>query len=346
MKLKELVAFLLTFVFIASLSAAPALACEESFSDVSSSHWAYREIHDLAERGVISGYPDSTFKPDKILSRAEFAKMMVLALKLPVKKPDSPTFNDVPRDNWAFPFTETAKFCLTGYRATAGDYFKPEGPAVREDMAVALVKALGYGEEAVDESSLDFADEGSISPNLRKYVAIAVSRNLMQGDCPENCSARFFRPQDPLKRSEAAVLLSKLTAGPKNEVKVTYGSGSAPAQAKQAAPRGYEAPVVSGEVRDGKVVLNWQPIADKRLNGYKVVVSKQNPNPKYPENGYLYWITDRNRTYAVVDNHDPYKNGDFGTYLTPGEKYYFSITAVYGDRKVPGNTVALGFPGD
>jgi hypothetical protein len=76
-----------------------------------------------------------------------------------------------------------------------------------------------------------------------------------------------------------------------------------------------------------------------------VVVSKGTPSPKYPDNGYLYNITDRDRTYAVINNGEKYHGGDFGNYLTKGEKYYFSVTAVYKDRKVTGNAVQAQYNG-
>ena len=80
------------------------------------------------------------------------------------------------------------------------------------------------------------------------------------------------------------------------------------------------------------------------MQGYKVVISKNNPNPKYPDDGYMYWITDRNQNFAVIDTVTQYTGGDFGKYLKPGEKYYFSITAVYTDSKVSGNVVQLTCP--
>ena len=41
------------------------------FKDVTEKHWAYKAIDELAEKGVINGYPDGTFKPDMPISRAE-----------------------------------------------------------------------------------------------------------------------------------------------------------------------------------------------------------------------------------------------------------------------------------
>ena len=43
------------------------------FSDVASERWSNRAISTLANAGVISGYPDGTFRPGQTITRAEFA---------------------------------------------------------------------------------------------------------------------------------------------------------------------------------------------------------------------------------------------------------------------------------
>jgi len=107
----------------------------------------------------------------------------------------------------------------------------------------------------------------------------------------------------------------------------------------------HETPQVSGTTEDGKIRLDWDVIINPCLQGYKVVISKNNPAPKYPDDGYMFWITDRNRNYAIISSSDHYNGGDFGGYLQTGESYYFSITAVYSDAKVPGNVISLTYPG-
>jgi PKD repeat protein len=103
-------------------------------------------------------------------------------------------------------------------------------------------------------------------------------------------------------------------------------------------------PQVTGAIENGKVRLNWNVISNPCLQGYKVVISKSNPNPKYPDDGYLFWITDRNTNTSVIDSTMYYNGGDIGGYLQPGQKYYFSITAIYSDSKVPGNVVQITYP--
>lgn len=106
----------------------------------------------------------------------------------------------------------------------------------------------------------------------------------------------------------------------------------------------YPVPTVNVSADKCNVRLDWNVITDSRLQGYKVVISKTNSNPKYPDDGYMYWITDRYHNYSVLDTKTPYNGGDIGGYLKPGQKYYFSITAVYTDAKVPGNSVEFVYP--
>lgn len=46
------------------------------FKDVPETHWAYKAIEELAEKGIINGYEDGTFKPDAPVTRAEVATMI------------------------------------------------------------------------------------------------------------------------------------------------------------------------------------------------------------------------------------------------------------------------------
>ena len=53
----------------------------DSFSDVPRGHWAYDAVEQLAEKGIINGYADSTFRGDKTVTRYEMAQMIAQALK-------------------------------------------------------------------------------------------------------------------------------------------------------------------------------------------------------------------------------------------------------------------------
>ena len=58
-----------------------ATSSNTSFSDVGQTAWYYSPVHTAAQAGLIFGYPDGTFKPDQIVSREEFAAMVVRAAR-------------------------------------------------------------------------------------------------------------------------------------------------------------------------------------------------------------------------------------------------------------------------
>ncbi|MDK8253168.1 MAG: S-layer homology domain-containing protein [Dialister micraerophilus] len=51
------------------------------FPDVPENHWAYEYVKELAKQGVIDGYPDGTFKGDRMMTRYEFAAMLYKAMQ-------------------------------------------------------------------------------------------------------------------------------------------------------------------------------------------------------------------------------------------------------------------------
>ncbi len=104
-------------------------------------------------------------------------------------------------------------------------------------------------------------------------------------------------------------------------------------------------PHVTGTAGNDSIRLDWDAITDSRLQGYKVVISKSNSYPEYPDDGYMYGITDRSQNSSVIDTKTIYNGGDIGRYLKPGQSYYFSVTAVYTNTSVPGNVVQMMFPG-
>lgn len=177
-----------------------------SFSDISQTHWGYQYIAEMVNKKILDGYPDGKFRPENTISRAEFATIIIKAAGLEAKKVNSSSFSDIKITDWYSPFVETAKDYLTGYRAANGDYiYNPTAPALREDIAVAVVKLKGYDKAKLANRSIIqamFRDYESISENAKDYVAIAVENGLVSGYEDET-----FRAQATITRAEAAALL-------------------------------------------------------------------------------------------------------------------------------------------
>jgi hypothetical protein len=63
-----------------------------TFSDVKAGYWAKAQIEEAVRKGYVSGFPDGTFKPEQKVSRAEFIRMLVDALKLPHVEQGTPWY--------------------------------------------------------------------------------------------------------------------------------------------------------------------------------------------------------------------------------------------------------------
>lgn len=334
--------FAIILVVMLSLSSLTVYANRDSgrgykkgFSDVSEEHWAYEFIELMSDYGIINGYENGNFQPSLTVSREAFAKMMVLTLNLELYYPSSASFVDVDKGDWAYPYVETGKYYLTGFKTTSGDHqFKPKTIAVREDMAVAIVKGLGIDMDDVDLSVLDdYTDAKSISPNLEIYVAAAIEEGIMIGSDNE------FSPQDGLTRAEAATLLARLIIDEKvvydEDEKVTYDKIEEEAKA----------PVLTAKTDDDEIELKWSEVPSKDFKYYKVVLSQSTKTPSYPAQGYIKAISDVEDTELEIEAGDWYEDGDFGDVVKAGETYYVAITAVYEDGKKTSNVVKITIPG-
>jgi hypothetical protein len=179
---------------------------ESTFSDIDNKFWAYNAINDLSSRKIISGYPDGKYRPDKIVTRAEFAKIMVLAAGLNAKTVSTSSFADVKTSEWFSPYIDTAKSYLNGYTLPDGTLsYHPNAPATREDIVIAMVKLKGFDNTKLPDLSIIeamFTDYDSISTFALPFIAIGVESKLVSG-YPD----QTFRPQQPLTRAQAAAIL-------------------------------------------------------------------------------------------------------------------------------------------
>jgi hypothetical protein len=84
---------------------------------------------------------------------------------------------------------------------------------------------------------------------------------------------------------------------------------------------------LSAQESEGVVSLSWTANECADFVGYKVVWSADNESPKYPEDGYLKWITD-SETLSYEDQAQAQTN-------------YYRITSIIGDKKVHSNVLQI-----
>ncbi len=171
-------------------------------------HWAERELAVLTARGVIEGYPDGSFRPGRTLTRAEFAKMLVVALGydrgVDVLAAVPSRFSDVREGHWAAGHIERAAELglVEGYEDGT---FRPERGVTRVEMAAMVVRVPGLAGGEVRPSLTEFAHAAEIPTWAGSYISQAVHEGLLIG-----FEDRTLRPARLTTRAEAVVLLYRL----------------------------------------------------------------------------------------------------------------------------------------
>ncbi len=174
------------------------------FTDVPGSFWAYGDIEKLSGLGYISGYPDGTFRPNNLITRAEFVTVMDKVLNLTTYTPQTPSFTDINPGDWFDQAVETAV-----YRGIAKGYgdgtFRPNAPISRQEVCAVLENALGKNAQALADANAKtgFADDASISSWARGFVVLAVQDELIKG-----YSDGGFEPLNNTTRAETSAMVS------------------------------------------------------------------------------------------------------------------------------------------
>lgn len=112
-----------------------------SFKDAGS-NWAAGYIGALADKGVIGGYTDGSFKPNATITRAEMIAIIARVLDLNALATDAPTkFSDVKAGNWAAEAIELASSAKLVNGLTSSE-FAPNGKSTRAEAVTIIIRAL------------------------------------------------------------------------------------------------------------------------------------------------------------------------------------------------------------
>lgn len=240
---------LISVITLSTILIAPTNILAKTFSDVNNNDWFYSVVNELSDKGIISGYEDNTFKPQKSISYAEFLTL----LNNSIGEKQSPDYKN--SEEWYKPTFDYLK-----NKGVIANIANPNQEISRNEMA----KYLSLGLEKLKNQKIDTTTPASIKdfdsiPNEYKdLVASVVNAGLIKGD--EN---QKFNGSKSLTRAETAVIIKGL------------GGEVAPNkrdQKPQAQVKGY--PPMEGKDKYGKPYKIQQAIVDR---------FPENRNPKMPE---------------------------------------------------------------
>lgn len=190
------------------------------FTDIGAENfaWARPYINEMAARGLISGYEDSTFRPDNDVTHLEGLSLFARAMGS-----NSSTNADIlelAHDKYdsvlggyglTWGTDEIAYLLYKGAlkRADLDTYLKDNAkdePMQRYEAAIIITKAMGGEESALSDYGvvLNYDDARDVPSNAIQYVAYATEMGIMEG-----MGDGTFSPLTSVKRSQMAVMLSR-----------------------------------------------------------------------------------------------------------------------------------------
>lgn len=161
-------------------------AYDISFSDVPETSWFYEDVMTLSESGVISGYPDGTYRPTKKVSTGEALKMILLAAGYPEPEQVS--------SHWARGYLNFA--IEQGFLVRYQDISDLDVNMTRGLVAKLAANALGLSDPGTYGT---FTDTDSV------YVEALYAAGIV-GGYPDGT----FRPDASVSRAEIAAIVNRI----------------------------------------------------------------------------------------------------------------------------------------
>lgn len=173
-------------------------------------HWAAEAISDLAARHIfedivaepiVKGQDTSQFEPDKRVTRAEFAALLVRAIGL--SGSNTSNFTDVPKTAW-YSHDVAAAVEAGVVQGVSDSSFSPDDLVTREQMAVMLMRAWAIMPEhaSSDPRSIKFQDQDEMSSWAQQAIRDAAANGLLNGT-----QDGLFTPKGHTTRAETVQAL-------------------------------------------------------------------------------------------------------------------------------------------
>ncbi|MFC5404813.1 cohesin domain-containing protein [Cohnella soli] len=179
------------------------------FLDVAN-HWAKAAVNDMGSRMVIEGTGEGLFSPDRDITRAEFAAVLVRGLGLKMEN-SSAEFSDVNTSNWFSSAINTAYAykLISGYEDGT---FRPNDKITREQAMTILARAMKItglkatlSAQSEDATLQAYADASNVSNWAHSSAADSVQAGLVSGR-----SATELAPKAFITRAEVATIIQRL----------------------------------------------------------------------------------------------------------------------------------------
>jgi len=138
---------LVMIILICIFSVNTTYAYPQMYSDIGKDP-SEQAVHLLSGYGIINGYPDGTFKPDKPVSRAEMAKIITVAAGYYEYSKNMTSVYEDMVGHWAESYVELANV-LNIVKGTSKNTYEPDNYIKFEEATTMIIRLLGYTDESL-----------------------------------------------------------------------------------------------------------------------------------------------------------------------------------------------------
>ncbi|WP_068675334.1 S-layer homology domain-containing protein [Oceanobacillus sp. Castelsardo] len=179
-------------------------------------HYFEKDMQTLINKGLLTGYEDGTYRPNREVTRAEFTIFLVRALNIPKTK-RSISFKDVKKGSWYYADIATASQnkLIGGYPDGS---FKPNQHISRQEMAAITQRALSQQGIEGKKGKLNFKDLSSIDPIYHSAIASLLNLKIMVGKTDKNGNS-YFQPNAKTTRGETSAIVNRVLTAIQNKPK-------------------------------------------------------------------------------------------------------------------------------
>ena len=141
-----------------------------SLKDITPDSKYYNAVHSLVEKGVIKGYSDGNFYPDRPISRRE---ALIIVFRLFDVVPDATVsasiFRDIKKDDIAKPYLD---YALDKGIVSPNKFYRPDDTVSRAELVKLLIQTAGIKPEAVEQRFDDVSSENSLYSFVNTFAQV------------------------------------------------------------------------------------------------------------------------------------------------------------------------------
>ncbi|WP_410512274.1 S-layer homology domain-containing protein [Paenibacillus sp. BR2-3] len=170
----------------------------KTFTNVGPDHWALLPLQRWSGNGIIKGYEDGSFRPAKLVTKAEFSAIINRIFNYQEQAAQHPV--DVLEAAWFK--SDIAKGIAAGYITVDGDKrIHPTRPFTRGEAALALQKVFRLS----GEPAVSFKDLKGVSAETSAAISALAAGGYIQG-----YPGGLFKPEGVITRAELTAMSDRM----------------------------------------------------------------------------------------------------------------------------------------